>query len=598
VRVRLNEPGWDRRLGRSGCIGLLWYGSERPRAARRAHRAATLHCSFTQVSDLGPLAALTALQWLECSFTQVSGLGPLAALTALQWLNCFDTQVSDLGPLVALTALQWLNCSETHVSDLGPLNALTALQTLVCSRTPVSDLRPLAALTALQWLNCSLTPVSDLRPLAALTALQSLNCSLTPVSDLGPLVALTALQTLNCSGTRVSDLGPLAGLTALQQLACSETQVSDLSPLAGLTALQRLDLSQCSLSDLPLQLLHHPALAHLVMHETRVPGVPAAVLSQAWREDCLDSLRTHVADLKAGRMRVPDVKLLVLGNGGVGKTQLCRRLRDEDYDECVPSTHGISVTGAPLETPDDQARARLHLWDFGGQDLYHGTHVLFTRTSAIALLAWSPATENADAHVIDGTTFRNHPLDYWVDYARHLGHRGSPVLVIQTRCDSFKDDVPCPVAEAKLFAAFPWHKLLRYSARTERGRDALNEALAEATQWLRERDGIAVIGRGRYRVQQKLEALRDADAARPPGARQYRTLTQAHFQRLCEEAGDVSSPEHLLAYLHTIGIVFYQRGLFGDAIILDQGWALDAIYAVFDRENSYRHIRRQHVHPR
>jgi internalin A len=29
--------------------------------------------------------------------------------------------------------------------------------------------------------------------------------------------------------------------------------------------------------------------------------------------------------------------------------------------------------------------------------------------------------------------------------------------------------------------------------------------------------------------------------------------------------------------------VFYREGLFGDRIILDQGWALDAVYAVFDR---------------
>ena len=32
---------------------------------------------------------------------------------------------------------------------------------------------------------------------------------------------------------------------------------------------------------------------------------------------------------------MPDVKLMVLGNGRVGKTQICRRLRGEDYDDKV-----------------------------------------------------------------------------------------------------------------------------------------------------------------------------------------------------------------------------------------------------------------------
>ena len=31
--------------------------------------------------------------------------------------------------------------------------------------------------------------------------------------------------------------------------------------------------------------------------------------------------------------------------------------------------------------------------------------------------------------------------------------------------------------------------------------------------------------------------------------------------------------------------MFYREGLFGDAIILDQAWALDAVYAVFHRES-------------
>ena len=41
------------------------------------------------------------------------------------------------------------------------------------------------------------------------------------------------------------------------------------------------------------------------------------------------------------------------------------------------------------------------------------------------------------------------------------------------------------------------------------------------------------------------------------------------------------------------GSCFYRPGLFHDDVILDQGWALDAIYAVFHREKCYGRIRRQ-----
>jgi len=63
---------------------------------------------------------------------------------------------------------------------------------------------------------------------------------------------------------------------------------------------------------------------------------------------------------------------------------------------------------------------------------------------------------------------------------------------------------------------------------------------------------------------------------------------------MCKKAGDIADAGQLLAFLHNAGTIFYRRGLFGDRIILDQGWALEAIYAVFHREKCYTKIKRQH----
>ncbi|VUX45208.1 conserved hypothetical protein [Candidatus Defluviicoccus seviourii] len=555
---------------------------------------AALSLSYCQLESLKELPALANLQEFDCSSNNVSNLEPLARLVNLQMLHCAGTEVSDLGPLDALANLHSLDCFMTNVSDLRPLTGLINLQSLVCYNTTLSDLGPLAGLINLQSLNCATTKVSDLGPLAGLLNLQLLHCNRSKVSDLRPLTGLVNLQSLRCSETQVSDLGPLAGLVNLETLDCSRTRVSDLGPLANLTAIGTLDLSGCRLADFPRWLLERPSLEELILYQTEIPGVPDAVLSQRYSDNCLESLRAHVRDLDVGAAPVLDVKLLVLGNGRVGKTQLCRRLRGEAYDESEASTHGIATTRAPLPGSDGGAATPLQIWDFGGQDLYHGTHALFTRANALFLLLWSPALENTAEEMVDGITFRNQPLAYWVDYVRHLGGKRSAVVVVQARCDRVEDEALCPVSEAELFAAFGFVRMLRFSARTDRGRATLEEALAEAAAWLRQQEGIATIGAGRARVKEKLEALRDADAGLPPAVRQYRTLSQAHFQDLCAAAGGVSSPPHLLEYLHNAGIVFYRQGLFHDQIILDQGWALDAIYAVFHREKCYRWIRRNH----
>ena len=148
------------------------------------------------------------------------------------------------------------------------------------------------------------------------------------------------------------------------------------------------------------------------------------------------------------------------------------------------------------------------------------------------------------------------------------------MIVVQAQCDLPEQERLRPPVDDKALDAFPFKKVVHYSAKENRGRAALDEALAEAVQWLRRKQGVAVIGKGRAAVKVRLEEI-------------YREgkqlVSQDEFKELCEEVGNVSSPPLLLDYLHNIGTVFYQEDLFGDAIILDQAWALDAVYAVFHR---------------
>jgi internalin A len=77
-----------------------------------------------------------------------------------------------------------------------------------------------------------------------------------------------------------------------------------------------------------------------------------------------------------------------------------------------------------------------------------------------------------------------------------------------------------------------------------------------------------------------------------------RLISHQGYLDLCAEVertrkGQISDPALLLDYLHNTGTVFYRQGLFGDRLILDQTWALDAVYAVFDRASqSFKKIER------
>jgi len=142
-------------------------------------------------------------------------------------------------------------------------------------------------------------------------------------------------------------LSPLAGLKSLQILNLSgcEQLSGDLSPLAGLKSLQTLNLSWCEqLSEFaPLELLL-PIFQRLYLFGCNLKDVPSEVCAESRHENVLAEVHAHYEDLKAGRRRDAEIKVLFLGNGGTGKTQLCRRLRGEPFDASVPTTQCMQLT--------------------------------------------------------------------------------------------------------------------------------------------------------------------------------------------------------------------------------------------------------------
>lgn len=53
-------------------------------------------------------------------------------------------------------------------------------------------------------------------------------------------------------------------------------------------------------------------------------------------------------------------------------------MRGLDYALSVPSTHGIQLSGTTITLEGLDRPVRLNFWDFGGQEIYHGSHALFS----------------------------------------------------------------------------------------------------------------------------------------------------------------------------------------------------------------------------
>jgi internalin A len=234
-------------------------------------------------------------------------------------------------------------------------------------------IKTLTDLTDLDLAGNQLAAVPDtFGDLAALTILDLSGNQLTAVPDtLGNLTALTGLNLAGNQLAAVPDtFGDLAALTILDLSGNQLTAVPD--TLGNLTALTRLDLDRNQLVTLPM------ALADLLIGrlELSLASNPLADPLPQLAERGAESLAAYLRSLRDAK-RQYEAKLLLVGEGNVGKTSLVTALRAGAFVEGRETTHGIEIWPVTMPHPDLDEQLTLRSWDFGGQEIYRVTHQFF-----------------------------------------------------------------------------------------------------------------------------------------------------------------------------------------------------------------------------
>ena len=239
---------------------------------------------------------------------------------------------------------------------------------------------------------------------------------------------LTNLTRLSLNGNKLTSLPSEIGqLKKLRLLFLGNNQLKELPPEIGqLTNLSVLALVKNQLTALPPEIGLLKKLEILVFHGNPIVFPPPEIVRQGTLA-VLAHLREH---LQASRDQWVS-KLLVVGEGGVGKTSLLRALAGKSFDPLLPSTHGLEMSIMELEHPEKRdVTMQLKTWDFGGQEIYHATHQFFLTNRSLFLLVWN--TRHG---------YRQGKLYYWLDTIQAKAPE-SPILLVATHLDERKADLP------------------------------------------------------------------------------------------------------------------------------------------------------------
>lgn len=590
-----------------------------PKEIGKLNNLTSLYLSSNELEripkEIGQLITLTHLDLSTNKLSHLSKeIGKLRKLSSLNLTrNKLSSLPCEIGMLKELSLLHLhANQLKEIPSEFGGLKKLTSLDVSYNKIFKISS--EIKALKMLEKLNLGENNLEqipseigqlenlsflDLRfnklrsiplEIGQLQNLSSLELTGNPkINEYSFLANLKNLKTLHlCRNHLTSIPKEIYQLKKLNHLNLRYNRIDNINFLDNLSNIKEVYLRENRIKEIPRTLLKHKLLLHLEVVENPINSIPNEIIAGTkWKNyhaNALPDLRQWCADLAEGSIPNYYFKLLILGNGRVGKSCIVDALQRRPFDKNKESSHAINLEKWHKEPPITFSTPQYFIWDFGGQEIYHSTHKWFMRSRAVYLVIWDRTSEKETKikDPITGLNLDNHDIPYWINTIRAT-NKNIPILLVESKLDKYghklkrlsEKELPLKFRTNVEFSRFSAVESDRYLRRLESDISMITESLDEYGQemplsWHKVRKRIldCIFTENNEVIQRK--------------------LNKTEFKDWCAKAEVLpKSTAALLRFLHRTGIIYTDEKLLGDTLLIDQQWAIDAIYKVLDRKSDF-----------
>lgn len=581
-------------FGKKNCNQI----SDIPPAISKLQQLKQLDLSSNLLSDLpSEISSLANLELLDLSRNKLSSLPDnIGNLLNLRLFDASYNQLSSLPESFAnLQQLNRLGLNNNNLSELpSNFGKLYTLQRLDLGNNFFTELpsaiSSLSNLLQLNLANNTIAHVSNsIGNLQALSRLYLNNNQLTQVPV--ALTQLSKLKRLYLSHNKLSELPETINeLVSLQLLDVRNNELRILpAGVVNLAKLEYLDIRSNRLRTLPdninalqnLQLLdvrdnfirtlsdeiaRLSNLQDLYLDENPIETPPPEIASRG-----LTAIRNYFKELNRAREKdyLYEIKLLLVGEGRVGKTSLSKSLTIPNYSlEDEQSTEGIDVLQwiIPKEELGLTKDFRVNLWDFGGQEIYHATHQFFLTKRSVYVLVTESRKED-----------KHEDFFYWLNIIRLLG-ANSPVVMVLNKCDQPTKELPIKEYQKTFGNIVAFSKI---SCLPEY-RATINTLKNKIKQIIMNRDLLPHLGTPLPKVwvdiRSKLEQLK-YEGYDYISYKRYLDICKKHYQ-------DESNALFLSEFFHDLGVLLHFKDDVDlrEMIFLNQDWVTTGVYKVLDNQ--------------
>ena len=265
------------------------------------------------------------------------------------------------------------------------------------------------------------------------------------------------------------------------------------------------------------------------------------------------ALIDYFESLKGKTMPLNEVKVLLVGDGGAGKTSLVKRILGEKFSTKEEQTQGININNWSIECDSENMNVRL--WDFGGQEIMHSTHQFFLSKRSLYVL------------VLDGR--KEEKTEYWLKHIESFGG-GSPVLVVLNKMD---ENPSFDVNRSFLLEKYTGIKgFYKTSCSSGEGVSSLLDALKEELTNAELRQSKWAMSW--FDVKEKLDEMKEP------------FIDLETYSEICSGNGvEDTAQDTLVGFLHDLGIAMHFKDLNLQGVhVLEPRWVTQAVYKIINSE--------------